>query len=310
MDTDPVKVMRHYTNKIDGLSKLVSAAWARRTPDIPDFCFLPSTELLDHPAALHHLADIFVIEALIPWRYTQTIYQFNAQLAAALLDSPLDDDTPTSLFHNLPSYSIYIQAPGLTAFGARMHGFWVTPIYSPSVPTDRTVLYILYNTAHTLGEHEGYAVSLDVGKTIHDYTPATVLGLQSPTISLTPKELKRRHDAAKCLQLLMYICSIEPDITPPPPIQIDTQLKIVRPKKRGLRLLPPDQPSIHKVGNHIDLPTAPEPTLATRNHGRGTPKRPHVRRGHWHRYWTGPRDGNQTLRTTWLPPTLINIDRP
>lgn len=33
--------------------------------------------------------------------------------------------------------------------------------------------------------------------------------------------------------------------------------------------------------------------------------RPHIRRGHYHRFWTGPRDGERKLVTHWIPPTLV-----
>lgn len=33
--------------------------------------------------------------------------------------------------------------------------------------------------------------------------------------------------------------------------------------------------------------------------------RPHVRRAHWHHFWTGPRDGERELVCHWIPPTLV-----
>ncbi len=45
------------------------------------------------------------------------------------------------------------------------------------------------------------------------------------------------------------------------------------------------------------------------DHGDGEGRRtvrPHVRRGHWHRFWTGPREGDRKLVAHWIPPTLVN----
>ena len=42
--------------------------------------------------------------------------------------------------------------------------------------------------------------------------------------------------------------------------------------------------------------------------GGGSPKRSHTRRGHWHHYWTGPRDGDRQLILKWTAPTVIHPD--
>ena len=45
-----------------------------------------------------------------------------------------------------------------------------------------------------------------------------------------------------------------------------------------------------------------------RGAGAGGSVRPHVRRAHWHRFWTGPRDGERRLVVRWLPPIFVNPD--
>lgn len=37
----------------------------------------------------------------------------------------------------------------------------------------------------------------------------------------------------------------------------------------------------------------------------GSPKRPHVRRGHWHHYWAGKKDDRQVI-LKWQPPTFVH----
>lgn len=36
-------------------------------------------------------------------------------------------------------------------------------------------------------------------------------------------------------------------------------------------------------------------------------KRPHVRRAHWHHYWTGPREGERSLVVRWVHPVLVGV---
>lgn len=40
--------------------------------------------------------------------------------------------------------------------------------------------------------------------------------------------------------------------------------------------------------------------------GTGKQKAPHIRRGHYHHYWTGPRGGERTLIVHWLSPIAVN----
>jgi hypothetical protein len=41
--------------------------------------------------------------------------------------------------------------------------------------------------------------------------------------------------------------------------------------------------------------------------GNGGAVRPHVRRAHWHRFWTGPMGGDRKLVTKWLHPCLVGV---
>lgn len=44
----------------------------------------------------------------------------------------------------------------------------------------------------------------------------------------------------------------------------------------------------------------------TENPGTGARKRAHTRRGHWHHYWTGPKNGERKLILKWTAPTFIH----
>ncbi len=36
--------------------------------------------------------------------------------------------------------------------------------------------------------------------------------------------------------------------------------------------------------------------------------RPHMRRAHWHHFWTGPKTGERKLILRWLPPIPVGVD--
>lgn len=45
---------------------------------------------------------------------------------------------------------------------------------------------------------------------------------------------------------------------------------------------------------------------AKRETATGGARRAHIRRGHWHSYWTGPRGSKQTYIMHWLPPIIVS----
>jgi hypothetical protein len=40
----------------------------------------------------------------------------------------------------------------------------------------------------------------------------------------------------------------------------------------------------------------------------GGTKSPHIRRAHWHSFWSGPKAGKRELTVRWLPPIPVKIE--
>ncbi|MCD8491987.1 MAG: hypothetical protein LRY51_08830, partial [Geovibrio sp.] len=77
--------------------------------------------------------------------------------------------------------------------------------------------------------------------------------------------------------------------------------------KKGLRFFPADKPLIFTVGESIGQKLREQ---SFHTHGKkGKVKRPHLRRAHWHGYWTGPRDGEQSFILKWLPPVFVDSEQ-
>lgn len=72
--------------------------------------------------------------------------------------------------------------------------------------------------------------------------------------------------------------------------------------KRGYQIFPPDRPTIWAVGAQMGALLRQERADAM---GTGRTVRPHIRRGHWHGYWTGPRGKRQKFVYRWLPPMVV-----
>ena len=121
-----------------------------------------------------------------------------------------------------------------------------------------------------------------------------------------------RQTSSSMLQLLLYLCSEEPDM---PEIEHPQQRRRL---SGGVRS--PEAPRVWDVGVRVSTAIRRfngKATVATDNRESGAAPgshaspRPHVRSAHWHTYWTGPRDAVFPLRKPvmrWIPPLPIGMD--
>lgn len=96
-----------------------------------------------------------------------------------------------------------------------------------------------------------------------------------------------------------YLCSANADIVAsysPPKVKRRNNAK-----RRS-------QATWHDVGYRIGAELRSyEHAKSERKPYQGGTVRPHMRRAHWHHYWTGPRDGDRQLVLRWIPPVMVNV---
>ncbi len=132
------------------------------------------------------------------------------------------------------------------------------------------------------------------------------------------KELIKKQDfnIAPFLSVILYLCSVSADIA-------DLRGKRKKPgnprptkTKKGMRTFPTDGHTTWLVGYRIgatlrladsEKETEREKSAGEKSHAS---PRPHVRRAHWHSYWTGPRKEpeKQKLILKWIPPVLVGVE--
>ena len=280
----------------------------------PPWCDLPMAAVL---AYLTHGSDNELLRAAIIdelprltaaliWSKTKTVYRFDHTVMDALHDQPLDDALPIDALFHLPYPCVFVETPEVVD---RIGYFaWMEMDANSLVPE----LRLLHLT--TGGETISNPVILS-GGTIDDSITALERSnaeRQSqflPTATaITPEqraEIKR--SLARDINLLLYLCSDQPDL------HRQQQPGSPRPAQpKGERTTEIWEVGV-RVGNAIrryqNEATGDE--IETEEVGTGgthKPPRPHLRRAHWHHFWTGPLTGQRSLTVRWLPPIPVGYD--
>ena len=284
----------------------------------PSYCLLPRpawdgvaqlvmTQGLPNAHPMEQAKFASELGCLMTWYYTQSVYRFDPDLANAIYDTELDREIPTEVLLHLPEWCIYVELPEpkLLTPNNLVHGFWAMLEFEPL--TKKTNLVTLFDGDQYRIPHH---LELDTRTTLRQLLNGIV------------ETYKQRYssDKAKCdairdsvrgawemtLPPLLYLCSQEPDIIDRDEPDWDPRSPRPKKKKKGeCWLTPPSKPRFMDVGAKIG-----EQLRAASAPGDGTKTvRSHLRRAHWHSFWTGPRKnpkpGEQKIVLRWLSPILV-----
>ncbi len=323
------KNIPHQRQQIRWITKRYPNAWIKADSlrknhhDWPKWCFLPMDHWWniarqywpDQKATVENVPDVGRLAALGAWRITQGIYRFDPDLYAALIDTPLAGELPDELLYRLPEWCVYLETPGLTFAERPLIGVYahVDPGRSDRPPELRLVLdsetdMMLFPIPIVLGQGslinalqaiiDMARKNLDKG---HPIKPDSVDQMEA--------EIENdARDLGRILSLILYLCADDADYS------CRKWWEYHRPGKNDCRmLLPREHIEIHPVGERIGAtlrkaqqdisPDLPPLNADPNDHRR---PRPHIRRAHWHGYWTGPKDGEQKFVLKWIAPVLVN----
>lgn len=244
--------------------------------------------------------DAVLLAATAPWRFGRSIYLFDQTLASELWAGEPVDDLPSEVLYRLPEWSMYVSfadtqragcyaalewesASGRPLFGLTMEHPWThytvdrlnVFLDTPTINASKEALLALHRQA---GKPEEYVEGLS------DY-----LDIIAPL-------------GARFLPLVAYLCSENADVVRRGRSAGDVSIR--RPNRARS-----STPVLWEVGWRI----GPAIRVARDRHEpgaggtRGSP-RAHVRRAHFHHFWTGPRDGQRRLVLRWLHPVLVKTD--
>lgn len=295
--------------------------------DWPDWCYLPMAGAYaivsgggSSRLGLHQIADVARLSALIAWRMTQGIYRFDPTVYEAVIDTPVTGDLPSQVLMRLPEWCVYIETPGIDLSSGPLHGFFTHLEYDAN--NGRTELRLLLDVAESL-----VAVPLHLGNWSLDQCISRALDQSSVhAVSLglpvASGEVRREQTrwVEPLISLLLYLCSASDYSQRGQPGQpANPQPK--RTRRDGAKLFAAQAPAVWDVGVRMGsaLRAAYHAEQTQPSEGAGARPRGHVRRPHWHGFWSGPikdKDGNavpnekRDFSVRWLPPILVNLSSP
>jgi hypothetical protein len=262
-----------------------------------------------------------LLHALGLWRLSKGAYLFDPDLAREVAATPVGR-LPIELLFRLPEPAPLVLLPeGLPAW-PEIEGFHVALEWDPGRRPGIGPHLELRFLAWVRGERGHHPATLVLDLDARDLEEAVkktlarsireARGLAARSLWEARPLLEREYGAilGQALSLALYLCQEAPDlggVAPRPPAPL------VR-VKGGKKVFPPGEPLIlptgWRWGKAIRLARERkerEPSAPT-----GRRVAPHVRRAHWHLYWTGegsrkdPSRAKPLLR--WVPATLVNRD--
>ena len=250
------------------------------------------------------------IFALAPWRLSKEVYVIDEDLKDLLFEQDGELDVPNEILLQLPYPCFYVELPNTYYRADKIHGFFVTLEYDV-IKGDKELKPVFLTDN---GDIFGYSIHVGA-KTIEE--SVDMLDKQALENTNGDKELKRlalraMQDSAETkiflkqiLQVILYILAQNAEITPSSEQSFIT--------KRG-KTLKDKYSEIRKWDVGIRVGAAirqqkirKQSEWPERNQSGHNSPRPHMRRGHWHHFWTGPKTQpeERKLILKWLSPMTV-----
>jgi len=264
--------------------------------------------LLDHRKDLFaDLLDVSLVgsylSTLLPWNLTKGVYLFDPDLFEELVEAPLDR-IPTDLLTRLP------EAAPLLVFPRPWRGLvaaWA------SLDEDRREEPHLEFRALFMQEADPTLLPMPLdlktptfeGCVAHTQAESSAIQIDGVPRGFPTEAFNRLRGV---LNLALYLCSEEPDLSASP-----RRMPPLVQHYRYRRAYPEPTPQRIEVGWRLGAALrkarSEEAQASGAASGVGRSPQPHIRRGHWHLYWTGegsrkdPSKAQPRLR--WIQPTLV-----
>jgi hypothetical protein len=282
-------------------------------PAWPQWCFLPLAGWYAivsgggaNRLSLDTVGDVARLAGLGAWRVTQGIYRFDPDLYSAIGDTPISGDLPHDVLYRLPEWCVYIETPGLMWSKAVLHGFFAH--LESDANNGRPELRLLLDTESSLTSLPLHLGSWSLAESIRRMTDTASIHAMGAGVSTPTGLAKPLSEAVEPLiSLLLYLCSQNAEIGDGRHLPANPKPKKT---KRGPRIFAPDKPTTWDVGVRLGAALRQARAAGETGDGVHAGPRPHIRRAHWHGFWSGPKAANRKFSLKWLPPIPVNVESP
>lgn len=284
-------------------------------PSWPNWCYAPMAAALAIATQqnkslfgqLQAVSDAQQIDALAPWRISKEVFIIDESLEQMLFQQADDAAVPAEILMQIPYPCFYVQFHHFDFQNRTISGAFVHLEYD--VKNDSSELRILF--AFPDGSTLGFPIHINAGN-LENSEHVTVqeaidtIGTESPLNALRGM-MQTENNAikialGKVLQVVLYLCAQNAEISP------NKEQSTVH--KRGKKIRD-SYAEIRKwdVGVRIGaaVKASSQPASQSSAHSAHASPRPHMRRGHWHNFWTGSRSkpDERKLVLKWVAPTFI-----
>jgi hypothetical protein len=271
----------------------------------PSWCWLPGQALTTGVATAltneigvrptsKSLQSVLPYLPVANWYPGRTAVRYHPELAAALIDTPLDGTIPVDALYRMPAWGLYLDTPhlgdGAGVFASVSPTRFTVPGRPASAGADQLFLVFVDPPA------ENPVVLFAFGL---DRTLDHIVDVDADDLYGRPF----REVVTSVLSLLVYLCVDEPDLA-----TIDVPAAAHTPAQTR-RHVPVADHHVIAAGWRLgaDLAAARRHHAGPDGTAGGAAVTPHLRRAHWHHYWTGPRSDpeRRRLELRFLAPTLV-----
>ena len=264
------------------------------------------------------------------WRSGKTIYRFDGDLGQALAETPMDKEMPVEVLRRLPQYGTYVEVKmGMgeeakkvlpEVIGMLAYYDMVDQPVNMSEETQLTMSLVLLPIIDPRQNDSELLRELAAMFLTKPCAAIPLLKGRSVLECIEIDEYRRggERDASEeserrktwlgfynmLLNMVLYLCSEEPDV------EGVREGQDARPR-RDLGMME-GAVEAWNVGMRIGSVLRKVKADAERcsEQGEGSYRvKPHIRTGHYHGYWYGPRSAQaRSYRMRWVAPTLVNAE--
>lgn len=272
------------------------------------------------------------VMAIANWRQYKYVYKFDEELMNLLFLQAEDfnelDRIPSSVLDTLPYPCIFIECALQYTPEKTTHGFF---LYKSRRLDEKGInrLALMISFLFDDGKVAENYVFLDKDESVKECINVVEMELEEyyeelkEIYKFSKEEAKelikqtkpyRKFSILKAIQLILYICAQNAEVTENP-----EQARIYKPKEQGKKDKFTDikkwdvgvriGQEIRMLGKIGEVEKELIEETGSLIESRRNPMRPHTRRGHWHHFWTGSRSNpeERKLILKWIAPTMINV---